>query len=177
MSEPTVTYPQAFIPSKLAADETYATVEQILLCSDLPQATLHIPHWRIGGVAVAVRVRALSLVERDLVQRETDTVEQYCLIWQLGCVVPTFTQAQANQLAEKNPHAVEQGASFIMTLSALNQDWIDHVVTTQTNAPAASASAEPGAAADPSHRARARRLDRPAGRKVRPTARTAAADA
>lgn len=178
MSDPSVTYSQTFLPSRLVAGEDYATVGQILECDDLPQATLHIPHWRVSGVAVAVRVRALSLTERDQVQRLLDDpVGQYCLTWQLGCVAPQFTADQAARLADKNPHAVEQGARFIWLLSALDQDWIDHVVTTNTHAPAAAADADGRTAADPTHPQRARRLDRPPVRKVRTPARGATENA
>lgn len=146
------TYAQTFLPSRLASGEEYATVSQILECDDLPQSTIHIPHWRINGKPAAVRVRALSLRERDQVQREQDVIKQYCLTWQIACIAPTFNQDQAARLESKNPHAVEQGARFIWLLSALDQDWIDHVVTTQTAAPADAAGTERGAAADPDDR-------------------------
>jgi len=177
MSDPSVTHPQTFLPSRLTAGEDYATVSQILGCDDLPHATLHIPHWRVNGAPVAIRVRALSLMERDRVQRESDAVAQYCLTWQLACVVPTFTEAQANQLADKNPHAVEQGARFMWLLSALDQDWIDHVVTTQTAAPAADAPTDERSAADPDNHPRARRMDRTPVRKVRAAPRGTPANA
>jgi len=170
MSEPSITHPQTFMPSKLAAGEEYASVEAILQCSDLPHATLHIPHWRIGGVSLAIRVRALSLVERDRVQREEDTVAQYCLTWQLACVVPTFTPEQANALANKNPHAVEQAARFIWLLSALDQEWIDHVVSTATDAPPIATGADASPAADTGQTIRARRVGRASGGKVQPAA-------
>lgn len=177
MSDSPITHPQTLIPSRLAAGEDYATVAQILAADDLPHATLHVPHWRIAGAALAVRVRALSLQERDRVQREEDTVAQYCLTWQLACVAPTFTPEQANALANKNPHAVEQVARFVWVLSALDQDWIDHVVTTNTDAPPLAAGADAGAAANTNVRPRARRMDRPPVRKVRPPPRGAAANA
>jgi hypothetical protein len=170
MSDSPITHATTFIPSTLRAGEEYATVEQILMCTDLPHATLHVPHWRIGGVELAVRVRALSLIERDRVQREEDAVAQYCLTWQLACVAPTFTPEQANALANKNPHAVEQVARFIWLLSALDQDWIDHVVTTQTDAPAADAGANASAGADRRAAARAQRVGRTTGDKVQPAA-------
>jgi hypothetical protein len=170
MTEPNVTHPQTFIPSRLQAGEDYATVGQILECDDLPHATLHVPHWRINGKPAAIRVRALSLVERDRVQREEDTVAQYCLTWQLGCTAPTFTADQAARLADKNPEAVEQGARFIWMLSALDQEWIDHVVTAQTNAEPAPPESVTSAAADTPASARARRVGRTTGGKVQPAA-------
>lgn len=158
MSDRPVTYPQTFVPSKLAAGEEYASVAAILECDDLPQATLHIPHWRINGKEAAVRVRALSLEERERVQKEPSIVEQYCLTWHLGCVNPPLTIDQAKALRSKNPHAVEQGAEFIWLLSALDQEWIAHVVETQTRAEPAPPADEPDAAADERPTARVRRV-------------------
>jgi len=158
MSEPRVTYPQTFVPSKLAAGEEYASVTAILECDDLPQSTLHIPHWRIGGKEAAVRVRALSLEERERVQALPSVTDQYCLTWQLGCVSPSFTVDQANALRRKNPHAVEQGANFIWLLSALDQEWIEYVVENATGAEPASTADEPDAAADERPTARVRRV-------------------
>ena len=170
MSDSPITHPQALIPSKLAPGEEYATISQILECVDLPHATLHVPHWRVAGAPMAVRVRALSLVERDRVQREEDTVAQYCLTWQLACVVPTFTPEQANALAHKNPHAVEQVARFIWILSALDQEWIDRVVTTSTDAEPAAPDADARAAANTPARERTRRVGHATGNKVQPPA-------
>lgn len=158
MSEPRVSYPTSLAPSKLAAGEEYASVTQILECDDLPQATLHIPHWRIRGAPAAIRVRALSLEERERVQQEKTIADQYCLTWHLGCISPPFTPEQAQALRRKNPIAVESGANFIWTLSALNQDWIEHVVQQQTSAEPPSAEGELSAAADTNDSPRVRRV-------------------
>jgi len=164
MSDRDATYPSTLIPTRLAAGEEYASVSQILECDDLPQATLHIPHWRIGGKPAAIRVRALSLSERDQVQRVSDATAQYCLTWQLACIMPQFNQDQANRLASKNPIAVEQGARFIWLLAALDQEWIEDVVTRRTDAPpaepapAADADTDAGSAANPDDPARLRRV-------------------
>lgn len=155
---PSVTHPSSLAPSPLAAGEEYASVTQILECEDLPHATLHIPHWRIRGKPAAIRVRALSLDERERVQLEKTTADQYCLTWHLGCVSPTFTVEQAQALKRKNPIAVESAVSFIWNLSALNQEWIDHVVQAQTGADAAPAASDDRAAADPESAARVRRV-------------------
>lgn len=136
------------MPTRLAAGEEYATVDQILLCSDLPQATLTIPHWRINGKPAKIRVRGLSLSERDQVQKAGDLVAQYCLTWQIACVMPQFTQEQAKALATKNYDAVEKAVRFIWLLSSLDQEWIEDVVTQQTDAPPAEPPPPPDADAD-----------------------------
>jgi|GEM_PF-2987748 len=158
-----ITYPDMLMPSKLAVGEDYASVTAILACEDLQQATVHIPQWRIGGQPAAVRVRALSLSEREQVQKCATLNEQYCLTWQLGCMLPAFTAEQANALANKNPNAVEQGALFIWTLSALDQEYIDRVVQQQTGAEPPPADESPPAdkqtqLADANPRQRVRRV-------------------
>lgn len=177
MSDPQITHPQQFLPSALAAGESYAGVAAILECDDLPQVTLHIPYWRIGGKPAAIRVRALSLSERDRVLRETEVVAQYCLVMQIACVVPTFTEDQANRLADKNAFAVEPIVQMILRLGALREDWIEHVVAIQTAAPAPQAAADRGGPGDPAPHPRTRRMDRPTHRKVRAPARGAVPDA
>lgn len=147
------THPQTLLPSRLAAGAEYATTAQILECDDLPQVTLHIPHWRMW-----IRVRALSLSERDQVQKANDTTAQYCLTWQLACVAPQFNQDQAARLTSKNPIAVEQVARFIWLLASLDQEWIEDVVTRRTDAPATTAGADESSAADPADSPRIRRV-------------------
>src|SRR5690242_20043554 len=98
MSDRSATHRQTLLPGRLAAGEEYASVSQILECEDLPQPTIHIPHWRIGGKPAAIRVRAPSLIERDQIQKAKDAVAQYCLTWQLCCIMPRFTSDQASKL-------------------------------------------------------------------------------
>ena len=164
MSDRDATYPQTLLPSTLAAGEDYASVSQILECDDLPQATLHIPHWRVNGKPAAIRVRAPSLSERDQIQKAGNATAQYCLTWQLCCVMPRFTTDQANRLSEKNPNAVEQGARFMWLLAALDQEWIADVVQQRTDAPPAQppppadADADADSGTDSGDAARLRRV-------------------
>lgn len=177
MSDPSITHTTTFLPSRLAAGEEYATVTQLLECDDLKQITLHIPHWRINGKPAAIRVRALSLSERERILRETETTAQYCLAMQIACVVPTFTEDQAARLADKNAFAIEPIVQMILRVGALREDWIDHVVSIQTGAPAPQTAADGGSAGDSNAHSPARRMDRPTHRKVRPSARGAVPDA
>jgi hypothetical protein len=153
-----VTHPTLLLPSALAPGENYASVERILLCDDLPQATLHIPHWRIDGRPAAIRVRALSLDEREIVQAQKTIADQYCRIWQYGCVQPSFTQEQAEALRRKNPYAVEQGAQFMLMLGNLDQEWIAHAVEARTAAPPAGSQEDAGAQPDTGKPDRVRRV-------------------
>lgn len=128
-------------PTKLKDGEEYASVDDILACSDLAEAIIRVPHWKRNGAQLVLRVRALSLEQKDLVLRESrtkdgqlDEVVQTCATLREGCMVPRFTAAQAEQLRTKNPTALNQVATFIWTLSALDQDLIDGLVQQLTGA-------------------------------------------
>lgn len=128
-------------PTKLQPGEEYASVDDILACSDLTEAIVRVPHWKRNGAALALRVRALSLEQKDRILRESrardgqlDEVAQICATLREGCLMPRFTAPQAEQLRTKNPTALEQVAKFIWSLSALDQDLIDAVVQTLTGA-------------------------------------------
>ena len=57
-------------PTKLEAGEAYASVEDILLAADLPEAVIRVPYWRKNGQSLALRVRALSLEQKDRILQE-----------------------------------------------------------------------------------------------------------
>ena len=57
----------SLLPTSLAAGETYASVDDILTCSDLAEATIRVPGWKKGGRALVIRVRAPSLEQRELI--------------------------------------------------------------------------------------------------------------
>jgi hypothetical protein len=135
-----ITYPDVLMPSKLAAGEEYASLAQIVMCDDRPQATIHVPQWRVDGKPAAIRVRALSLSQKERINREStaqgafSSQAQTLATIREGCVSPAFDREQAEALAEKSFHALEQIANFVWTLSALDQEWIERVVQTATGA-------------------------------------------
>ena len=137
------------VPTTLQAGEGYASVDDILACSDLAEATIRVPHWKRNGAQLVLRVRALSLEQKDAVLRESrgkdgqlDEVAQICATLREGCMVPRFTAAQAEQLRTKNPTALDQVAKFIWTLSALDQELIDALVQQLTGAAPAPAAGD-----------------------------------
>lgn len=158
MDDSRVTYAE-LAPARLAAGAEYATVSQILGADDLQQTSVYVPHWRAW-----IRVRALCLSEREQIQKAPTLEAQYCVTWQLGCVVPRFTSDQAQRLVEKNPEAVEKVARLIWFLAAIDQDWIERVVEARTDAepaevaPIPDADADAGSRADTAHPARVRRV-------------------
>lgn len=143
-----ITYPDVLMPSRLQAGEEYASLAQIVMVDDRPQATIHVPQWRIDGKPAAIRVRALSLSQKERINRESivdgafSAQAQTLITIREGCIIPAFDREQADALAEKSFHALEQIANFIWTLSALDQEWIERVVRAATGA-------EPPAADEP----------------------------
>lgn len=166
------TYPDTLLPSRLAAGEDYASASAILACDDLPQTTIHIPQWRVGGRPAAIRVRAPSLEDMDAIGQQAAGAAQYVETLRRCCVVPSFNQEQAEQLLGKSAQAIEQIARFIWVLGTLDQDWIDRVVQTQTGAEAAPEAPPEAARPDPAGGAKARPRGRAA--PVRPPVRRVA---
>lgn len=135
-------------PTTLAAGEAYATVDDILTCSDLAEATIRIPGWKKGGRPLVIRVRAPSLEQRELIEREStrkdgtpDKTKEIVATIRECCLVPKLTIAQAEQLRQKNGAVAEQIASFCWSLGQLDQDVIDGIVQ-------ALAGAQPAPVAD-----------------------------
>lgn len=153
-----ITYPDTLMFSRLGDGEQYATVTQILQCEDLPEATVHIPHWRVNGKPAAIRVRAPSLAHLDQIGRAEAGAAQFITTIQLCCVVPSWTAEQAAALWDKNPHAVEQIARFAWILGTLDHDWIDTTVQQLTGAAPAPTEEPTERAAPANPRSRVRRV-------------------
>jgi hypothetical protein len=140
----------ALYPTKLGSDEDYASVDDILNCSDLPEATVRIPGWKKGGKALVLRVRAPSLAQKELIYKEstrkdgsTDNVAEVEATLRECVIVPKFTLPQASQLRTKNGVVAEQIARFCMSLGSLDQEFIDGIVQQLTGAAAAPTTEEP----------------------------------
>lgn len=141
-------------PTKLGSDEDYATVEDILNCSDLPEATIRIPGWKRGGKALVIRVRAPSLAQKELIAKEStrkdgtvDNVAEIEATFRECVIVPKFTISQASQLRTKNGNVAEQVARFCLSLGSLDQEFIDGIVQQLTGAAPAPETDEPAAPA------------------------------
>lgn len=122
-------------PTKLDAGEDYATIDDILSCSDLAEATIKVPGWKKNGKPLALRVRAPSLAQRELIQNEStgkdgkvDHIAEIEATLRECVMVPKFTIHQAAQLRTKNGAVAEQVARFIWTLGQLDQETIDGIV-------------------------------------------------
>jgi hypothetical protein len=143
----------SLLPTKLQPGEDYASVEDVLNCSDLPEATIRVAGWKKNGNPLVLRVRGPSLEQRELISREstrkdgtTDPVAEIVATIRECCLLPKFSIAQAQQLREKNGNVAEQIARFCWNLGALDQDYIDGIVQQLAGAdpaPAADAAAAP----------------------------------
>lgn len=134
----------ALYPGKLEPGDDYATVEDIMGSNDLTEATVKVPQWRKHGKPLAIRVRALSLAQREAVQKEStnkdgtvDHIAEIEATLREGCVMPRFDILQASRLRHKNGAALEQIATFIWSLSSVDQELIDATVQALSGAPAA----------------------------------------
>ena len=137
-------------PTKLEPGEDYATVDDILHANDLPEATLRIPGWKKNGKPLVIRVKAPSLAQRELIQREstekdgtTDGVAEIEATLRECVIVPKLTIHQASQLRQKNGAVLEQVARLIWTLGQLDQESIDAIVQGLAGAPPPPADGQP----------------------------------
>lgn len=121
-------------PTTLEPGEDYASVDDIMESNDLTEATIRIPQWKRRGKPVVIRVRALSLAQREAIQKESTTKDGVDHIAEIeatlreGCVVPRFDVLQAARLRHKNGAILEQVATFIWSLSSIDQELIDATV-------------------------------------------------
>lgn len=146
------------LPSRLAPNEDYASLGDILEVQDIAEATVHLDFWQRGGRPLAVRVRGLSLEAQDqirmLAARAVDPKDRKLGVKQhwptfvamtlaFGLISPTLTPEQAKALIRKNAVACEQLCNFIWFLSAVRQETIDAIVGDLARAEAAAEDAEP----------------------------------
>lgn len=121
----------AVTKSGLDQGEDYASAADLLAADDLPQHTLTVWGWKKNGAALKVRVRGLTLVEREAVRAAAwlptglrDIAVLYAGYLRHGMVVPSLNDEQARQLTEKHAATVEQIADYISALTELDYDAI-----------------------------------------------------
>lgn len=117
----------AVTKATLAAGEDYASAADLLAADDLPHETLTVWGWKKNGAPLKIRVRGLSLVEREEVRATTwlangmrDNVKLYLGYIQRGVVVPQLNDEQARQLMDKHAGTVEQIADYISVLTEMD---------------------------------------------------------
>lgn len=111
----------------------YASAADLLGADDLQQKDLTVPGWKVAGVPAKIRVRGLTLPERESVllgswkdgkQEELLLVAGYL---RHGIVKPELTADQALALAQKHAGTVAYVARFIQDLTNLDYDLIEAV--------------------------------------------------
>jgi hypothetical protein len=132
---------------------TYPTVDQLLATSDLPETDFPVTPW-----GVTLRVRPPSLEQQEQIIRHAQLVAArqarkdaqsiapdfpwqalmpdrgydwltFCVKTLRLCVTcPVLTDAQAQQMKDKNPHAVEQLVNFIWDRGKLSGERIRAIV-------------------------------------------------
>jgi hypothetical protein len=126
----------------------YAAIDDLLAADDLQSCDLLVNGWKVAGVAAKIRVRGLTLPEREAAQlgawKDGRQDEQLLVAGYLryGVVVPTLNEAQAEQLARKHAGTVTYVARFIMDLTNLDYDLIQAVARALADADGATLSHE-----------------------------------
>ena len=121
--------------ARRASPNGYASAADLLAADDLPQHDLTLAGWKAsGGGVVTIRVRGLTLPEREQVllaakaageaDEERATIEGFL---RYGVVVPSLNEAQARQFAAKHAGTVTYIARFIQDLTNLRYDLIDAI--------------------------------------------------
>jgi hypothetical protein len=142
--------------SPLVADTpvVYASAEDLLTVSDLPERAVTIRRWHKNGRALTIRVRALDLDQQDRVNQAALTKNAKTGEWQQSVaafnaatlehaiVVPRLDTAQAQAMRKHNPVIIEKLVNFIWSLSALDDDTIEQYARALANPPPDTATPE-----------------------------------
>lgn len=117
----------AVTKGQLESGEDYASAADLLAADDLPQHTITVWGWKKNGAPLKIRVRGLSLVERETIRASTwlptglrDNVALIAGYLRHGVVVPQLNDEQARQLTEKHAATVEQVTDYISALTELD---------------------------------------------------------
>jgi hypothetical protein len=118
--------------STLDNGEDYASAGDILNADDLPHTTVTVWGWKANGGPLKLRVRGLSLAQRETVRATTwredgrrDTVALIVGYLRYGVVVPSLNDEQARQIAEKHAGTVEQLSDYINMLTELDYGHVE----------------------------------------------------
>jgi hypothetical protein len=145
----------------LAADAVvYASAEDLLTVTDLPERNVTIRRWHKNGKPLTIRVRALDLDQQDRVNQAALTKNAKTGEWQQSVaafnaatlleaiIVPKLTPEQAQAMRKHNPVIIDKLVNFVWSLGALSDDTIEEYAralanpTADTPAPAPDAPSE-----------------------------------
>lgn len=117
----------------------YASVDDLLLVSDLCEVDLTVTRWKRGGASLRIRVRALDFDQQERIDRASlvkidgqivkSEARFAAATLKEAVIVPTLTDAQARQMTKHNPSIISAIVRFVWdVLSALDQETIDGIV-------------------------------------------------
>lgn len=139
---------------------TYATADDLLTVSDLPERNVTIRRWHKNGKALTIRVRALDLDQQDRINQAALAKNGKTGEWQQSVAafnaatlleamtVPKLDSAQAQAMRKRNPVIIEKLVQFIWSLSALDDDTIEEYARALANPQADTIPAAPDAAGE-----------------------------
>lgn len=136
MSEMNDPFPGLGFPAPGGA---YASVDDLLLVSDLCEVDLVVTRWKRNGASLRIRVRALDFDQQEQIDRASmikfdgrivkSEARFAAATLKEAVIVPQLTDAQAKQMTKHNPSIISVVVRFVWdVLSALDQDAIDAIV-------------------------------------------------
>lgn len=133
----------------------YASAEDLLTVSDLPERNVTIRRWHKNGKPLTLRIRALDLDQQDKINQaalikntKTGTWEQSTAAFNVAAllemvIVPKLTPEQAQAMRKHNPVIVQSLVDLGFALSALDDETIERharILANPTPDPTAAAS-------------------------------------
>jgi hypothetical protein len=140
------------LPAELPV--TYASADDLLTVSDLPERNVTIKRWHRNGKPLTIRIRALDLDQQDRVNTEAMVKNKRTNEWEQSepalcaatlreaVVTPRLTNEQAQAMRKHNPIIIRTLVNFIWSLSALDDDTIEQ--TARALNPQATPTADAG---------------------------------
>jgi hypothetical protein len=117
----------------------YASVDDLLLVSDLCEVDLLVTRWKRNGASLRIRVRALDFDQQEKIDRSSLVKIDGQIVksesrfaaatLKEAVIVPTLTDAQAQAMCKHNPSIISAVVRFVWdVLSALDQETVDAIV-------------------------------------------------
>jgi hypothetical protein len=135
----------------------YASADDLLTVSDLPERNVTIRRWHKNGKPLTIRVKALDLDQQDRVNHAALEKNRKTGEWQQSVasfnaatlehavIVPKLTAEQAQAMRKHNPVIIEKLVQFIWGLSALDDETIENYARSLANAPSETPPDAPSA--------------------------------
>lgn len=135
----------------------YASAEDLLTVSDLPERAVTIRRWHKNGKPLTIRIRALDLDQQDKINQAALEKNKKTGEWQQNVaafnaatlleavIVPRLTPEQAQAMRKHNAVILDKLVTFIWSLSSLDDDTIEQYARSLANSPPDPTAAAPDA--------------------------------